>query len=303
MTRLPDFLLIGAAKSGTSALFRYLKQHPQIYFSSKKEPHYFSFDEKSKHTAGPGDTIPLAVTDFDAYCALFENAPSGSMAGEASTSYLYREETPERIRNVLPLVKMVAILRNPIERAFSAYMHLVRDSRETEQSFRQALKREGERIVLNWDPIWHYTRVGLYAQQLARYLRLFSEDQILIFLHEDMVKDQSGVLRKIFGFLGVDANFQPDTNFKVNVSGVTRSSTAHRMIKSIFDSPNLLRWIARRIIPEPVRWKFTEGVRNRNLVREIISEEDRRYLTPVFRQDILALQNLLHRDLSQWLEG
>ncbi len=302
MTHLPDFLLIGAAKSGTSAVFRYLKQHPQIFLSPKKEPHYFSFDDHSKMTAGPGDTIPLAVTDFEAYCALFAAAPPGSKVGEASTSYLYRPEAPERIHNMLPDVKMIAILRNPVERAFSAYMHLVRDRRETEKDFRRALQQEEWRVAQNWDPIWHYTRVGLYAEQLARYYRLFSQEQLKIFLYEDLIHDQMGLLKNIFEWVGVDVGFEPDASYQVNVSGKTRNSIVQKMIKRVFDTPNPLRWISRKIIPESARWKFTEAVRHKNLSRASISDADRNYLAPIFREDILALQNLLQRDLSSWLE-
>ena len=148
---LPNFLVIGAAKSGTSSLYMYLKQHPEIYMSPIKEPHFFSFDDESKMTKGPGDPIHKAITNFDDYQAQFDGVTDEKAIGEASTSYLYRPEAPGRIHAMLPDAKLIVILRNPVDRAFSAYMHVVRDKRETSKDFAEALSKEESRKAAGWE--------------------------------------------------------------------------------------------------------------------------------------------------------
>ncbi len=183
---LPNFLIIGAAKSGTTSLYVYLMQHPEIYMSPVKETHFFSFDSESKMTKGPGDPIHKAITDFNEYQALFDGVTDEKAIGEASTSYLYRPEAPGRIHKILPDAKLIAILRNPADRAFSAYMHVVRDERETAKDFAEALSYEENRKAAGWEPIWHFTSVGHYYEHLKRYYDLFHPDQIKVYLHEDL---------------------------------------------------------------------------------------------------------------------
>lgn len=299
---LPNFLIIGAAKSGTSSLYMYLKQHPDIFMSPIKEPHFFSFDSESKMTKGPGDPIRKAITDYDQYIHLFDNASEESAIGEASTSYLYRPEAPKRIHELIPDVKLIAILRDPAERAFSAYMHVVRDGRETLSNFSEALKLEANRIQENWDPIWHFTKVGFYYKQLARYYDLFDQDQIRVYLHEDLVKEPEKLLENIFCFLDVNPDFSPDLSVKFNVSGKQKTAIIQYINKIFFLSPNPIKWISRKLIPDIWRWKFTNWVRQRNLRKIQIPEEIRKKLIALYRDDIEKLQSLIDRDLSMWLE-
>lgn len=300
---LPNFFIIGAAKSGTSSLYMYLKQHPEIFMSPVKEPHFFSFDSESKLTKGPGDPIPNAITDYEAYQALFDGVRGEKVVGEASTSYLYRPEAAQRIHDLLPGAKLIAILRNPAERAFSAYMHVVRDGRETAGSFAEALKLEETRKMENWDPIWHFTSVGLYYEQLARYYNLFKRDQIKVFLYEDLRHHQQTLLEEIFRFLEVKPNFTPDSSVKFNVSGEQKSQVLYKLSKAIFNHPNPVRWLSRHIIPERWRWKVTNWVREKNLKGDQIPQEIKRELITFYRPEVLKLEELIEMDLSQWLEA
>jgi len=298
----PNFLIIGAAKSGTSSLYMYLKQHPQVFMSPVKEPHFFSFNNQTKMTTGPGDPIHEAITDFKEYEALFDGATTEKAVGEASTSYLYRPEAPERIHDVLPDVKLIAILRNPADRAFSAYMHVVRDQRETAKTFSEALALEKERKHAGWEPIWHFTSVGRYYEQLSRYYALFNRDQIRLFLYEDLAADQENLLREVYQFLNVNADFTPGSLVRYNVSGELRSKFMNRVIKGLFHRPNPIRWLSRKIFPEKWRLNAATWVRHQNLLKRKFSPEVRRQLIETFREDILKLQDLINKDLSQWLE-
>lgn len=299
---LPNFFIIGAAKSGTSSLYMYLKQHPEIYMSPVKEPHFFSFDDQSKYTKGPGDPIHKAITDFDAYQALFDGVKDEKAVGEASTSYLYRPEAPKRIYTMLPDAKLIAILRNPIERAFSAYMHVVRDQRETAHTFSEALTLEKTRKAAGWEPIWHFTSVGHYHEQLSRYYSLFDREQIRVFLFEDLISSQKNMMKKIFRFLNVDQGFNPESSIKFNVSGKQKSQLFYQITHWFFKEPNPIRWLSRKIIPDIWRGNVANWVRQRNLDKPVMLLEDQKRLTDLFRDEILRLQELIEKDLSHWLE-
>ncbi|QRN83008.1 sulfotransferase [Chloroflexota bacterium] len=298
---LPNFLIIGAAKSGTSSLYMYLMQHPEIFMSPSKEPHFFSFDDQSKMTTGPGDPIHEAITDFDTYQALFDGVTDEKAIGEASTSYLYRPEAAGRIHTMLPDAKLIAILRNPADRAFSAYMHVVRDKRETSNDFAEALTKEESRKAAGWEPIWHFTNVGHYYEQLKRYYSLFPKEQIRVYLYEDLVNDLDNLLAEIYEFLDVDPTFVPGSLMRYNASGNVKSETVQKASKWLFSSPNPIRWVSRKVLPRNWRMKFAAWVRFKNLKRREIPNKVREQLVDAYRDEILQLETMINRDLSSWL--
>ena len=299
---LPNFLIIGAAKSGTSALYRYMKQHPDIYMSPIKETHFFSYKDSPPNTRGPGDTINRAITDFDTYKSLFAGVTNELAIGEASPTYIYNMRAPLLIKQILPEARLITILRQPADRAFSAFMHVIRDKREPEKDFSKALELEQERINQNWGPIWHYEKGGYYFDQLSRYYNLFDRQQIRVYLHDEFSANPKLVLQDIFRFLGVDDQYIPDVSMKANVSGIQKSETADWMMERLFNRTNPLRYIARQIVSEDLRWRVTASVRGRNLNRPVIPPDIRVDLTARYREDILNLQKLIDRDLMHWLE-
>jgi hypothetical protein len=130
---LPDFLMIGAQKSGTSAIYAYLSQHPQVFTSENKEPGFFAFEGLQRSFAGPDDARAGRdiVRDLERYRRLFREVGDKARAGEASSIYLYAPQAAERIHHYIPNAKLIAVLRDPVDRAYSAYRHLVRDGRES----------------------------------------------------------------------------------------------------------------------------------------------------------------------------
>ena len=298
---LPNFLIIGSAKAGTTSLYVYLMQHPEIYMSPVKETHFFSFDNESKMTKGPGDPIYKAITDVNDYQALFNDVRDEKAIGEASTSYLYRPEAPGRIHEMLPDVKLIAILRNPVDRAFSAYMHVVRDERETAENFEKALALEENRKAANWDPIWHFTSVGHYYEQLERYFKVFKRDQIKIYLYEDLNLNKDNLLKDIFNFLGVNPDFSPESSVRYNVTGKQKSQLFYKTTNWLFSTPNPVRWVSRQVFSDIHRGNFANWVRQRNLTKYSLSPETRIKLIKNYTTEILQLQDLLDRDLTMWL--
>lgn len=298
---MPNFFIIGAAKSGTTSLYHYLSQHPQIYTSPLKEPRFFALEGERLDFRGPGDREALrsSVTDIEAYRALFDGVTDEIAIGEASPVYLYSPKAPERIRHYVPEAKFIAVLRDPAERAYSGFLHLVRDGLEPLDDFARTLEEEEVRAKRNYAPHWRYRDGGFYHAQLSRYFERFDEEQIRVYLYEDLKADPMGVLRDVFGFLGVDEGFVPDLTFRHNVSSVPKNRRLHRLLTG----PNAIRAGIRTLIPTGVRRRVTATVKSRNLRRPPqLSLEVRRQLIGAYREDILKLQVLIRRDLSSWLE-
>lgn len=301
---LPDFLVIGAGNSGTTSLYHYLDQHPEIFMSPVKEPKFFALEGGLPDYRGPGDRWVLtqtdanrAVTNLEEYKALFGGVRGEKVAGEASPAYLCNPEAPGRIRHYLPQAKMIAVLRDPSQRAYSAYMHQVGDGRET-LPFPEALDAEGWRTRENWAPGWRYTSEGFYHQALSRYGDAFAEGRLRVYLYEDLVEDPARLMRDVFGFLGVDETFVPDISRRFNPSGVPKS----RMITTLLKRPNPLREALKPLLPKGFRRRLSEGLHGRNLApAPPMDAETRRRLVELFREDVSKLQDLIGRDLSAWL--
>jgi hypothetical protein len=178
---LPNFLIIGAAKAGTNALYHYLRQHPQVYMSPWKEPKFFAFESEADlgFRAADGKDAPVnasVILDQAEYEKLFDGADHALARGEASTHYLYVEDSPRRIKALIPKARLIAVLRNPVDRAFSSYQHLVRDDLEP-LDFGPALDAEPRRIAEHYAYLYRYTDMGFYSEQLDRYERIFPEEQ------------------------------------------------------------------------------------------------------------------------------
>lgn len=297
---MPNFLVIGAAKSGTTALYYALRQHPQIYMSRSKEPNFFALEGESPAFRGPGDQQTInsdSITSLADYQRLFHGVSLETAIGEASTAYLYHERTTERIRHYIPSAKLIVILRHPIERAYSSFLHMVRDGREPLADFSQALQAEQARIHDHWEHIWHYTHMGFYSVQLKRYFDTFDSGQIKIHLYDEWVTNPHQVMRDTFRFLGVDERFVPDLTLRPNVSGIPRN----RLLQTVLTKLNPAEAASNRL-PFARLWaRGAVSVANHNLIKPPIPPTVRSELGEVFREDIVKLQDLIQRDLSVWL--
>lgn len=298
---MPNFFIIGAARSGTSSLYEYMRQHPQIYFPELKEPMYFAFQQQKLSFQGPGDEAGInskAVTDAAAYKALFRGVRNETSVGEASANYLYHSCVAQNIRAELPDAKLICILRNPVERAYSSYLYTLRDGRETERSFEAALAREEQRVADNWCDIWHYQRCGFYYRQLAHFYRQFPAEQIKVILQDDLKTRPGECLSELFAFLGVDSHFQPDVGLAYNQGGEPRNQLLNRLLTR----PSRIKRILRPLTPQFLLRAYIE-MKHKNLSRPELSPETHHMLLEGYREDLEQLQTLLSRDLSSWLAG
>lgn len=299
---LPNFFLIGAGKAGTTAIYEYLTQHSQVYMSSVKEPNFFAFMDEGVNFSGPGEDHAInktSVTNWDTYLALFDNIDVSKQKaiGEASHWYLYSEQAAKRISHYLPEVKLIAILRDPVKRAYSDYMHFVREKRETCSEFTEAIKQEESRIQKNWG-FGHYIRRGLYFEQLKRYFDIFNRHQIKIYLNEDLQSDSHNLMKNIYQFLEIDDTFVPDTSYRPNVSGIPKNQLLHGLL----NQTNPVRKLIEPFAPQGLR-KLAIKIKGGNLVQPPLDPEIRyQLIQEFFVEDILKLQDLIDRDLSEWLK-
>ncbi len=298
--KLPNFLIIGAAKSGTTALYEYLKQHPQIYMSPIKEPHFFGLEGEVLNFQGPTaeQYENRSITNIEDYRALFQGVLDEVAIGEASNSYLYLPKAPERIKYYIPSAKMIAILRNPVARAYSSFLALMRGRKEPLNDFSRALREEEVRIRSNWGFLHRYQDLGFYYVQLKRYFEIFDSTQIRVYLYGDLRDNPVRVLHDIFKFIGVDVAFVPDMSTKFNVSGIPKNKVLHNFLTG----ENSIKAVLRPFLPANLRSKLINRYYEKGLDKPQLSQELRHQLIHIYREDILKLQDLIQRDLSGWLK-
>src|SRR6476659_5059311 len=204
--RLPDFLLVGAPKAGTSALHAALTTHPELFLSKVKEPKYYLCgDSPPPAYQGPGDAHSNRewVWQRTRYQALFAEAPDDALCGESTPFYLYHRDARRRIAADLPQVRLVAVLRDPIDRAYSNWMHLWVDGLEPCPDVVEACALESERIDAGWAPFWHYRGLGSYGRQVADLYRHVDPDRVLLLRYRDLVEEPDQTLDLVCAFLGV----------------------------------------------------------------------------------------------------
>ena len=299
---MPNFLLIGAQKAGTTALSYSLKQHPQIYMSPKKEPGFFDFEGQKPNFMGPGDRALFdhVPTDIESYHQLFQGVSDEMAIGEATTWYLYSSRAPERIQYYIPNAKLIVILRNPVDRAYSAFMHAIRDGRESITDFAQAVKKEETRINQNWEYLWHYKQMGFYYGQLKRYYELFDCSQIKVYLYEDLKDNPVALMQDVCQFLNIDQTLVSGSPPRRNVSGFAKN----KLLDNFLDKQNF-KWLKtpfKLFLSSKMRENIIVSLKNQNRIKPPMSPEVKIQLTEMYREDILKLQELIELDLSGWLK-
>ena len=302
---LPTFAIIGAGKSGTTAVHNYLSQHPEVFMTEVKETNFFALEGEVLLTSKDSDPLqlynyPQSITNFEDYCSLFANVDE-YIIGESSPMYMYGDGVIERIKKYNPEMKMIAILRQPIDRLYSRYMHLSRENRVPSECFRDALNKNNIWWVRN-----DLVNEGFYYKHLKKFYDVFDENQIKVFLYDDLKHDQSKFLRDIYNFIGAHSNFCPNTDIKHNASGVVKNKFIDKLIgqnsvikssiKKVF--PFVIKILKRSFIAQ----KTLSSLRNKNLDRLKLSADLKKQMThEIYSDDILKLQTLIDRDLMHWM--
>jgi hypothetical protein len=294
---MPNFFVIGAMKAGTTSLYRYLRQHPAIFMSPVKEPAFFSRETIAEWREDAG-AHPVAG-DLDRYQSLFAGGEDAAARGEATPYYLCDPRAPGEIARHVPDARLIAILRQPVDRAYSAYLMKRRFGSEPLE-FEDALAEEPRRIEQGRGYGWHYAGLGRYGEQLERYYRGFHPSQIKIVLYDEVCRDPATVMREVFGFLGVDAAFVPDVATRHNAAYVAKYPSLHQWF--VRRSP--VRERAKRFLPavaRPVWNRVSRAVRARSsVVPPPLAPAVRARLTREAEAQIQAVEDVIGRNLSAW---
>jgi hypothetical protein len=291
---LPNFFVIGAYKSGTTSLYQYLSQHPQVFVPRVKEPNYFAFA-----AAGQDGNTPAfrkSVRTRAEYESLYEEATHFAAVGDVSPEYMTSPIAAQMIRQNVPHAKLIAILRNPVERAYSDYLMYRRDGIEQLTDFAKALEMQAERASKS-DPTGYYISTGFYGEQLARYYEIFPAAQIKVFLMDELQSKGPRTLSQMFGFLGVDPAFVPTDLTIYNRSGVA----SNYLLNRLFQYRSVIAPLARRLVPGAWRARVRQGLEAR-LNKPPLQPAIREFLVETYRTDVRLLERLTGLSCRHWLD-
>jgi hypothetical protein len=298
---LPNFLIVGAAKSGTTAVSHYLEQHPEVFISPIKEPKFISSHFVEFPLQGPGDDFVenFTIKAHREYRGLFRKVEIEKAIGEASVEnlYYYKKAIPV-IKQLLGEVKIIIMLRNPVDRAFSAYKMMVRDGRES-LSFEEALQKEEKRKERNWEYLWSYKEVGFYYEQVKAYLEAFRRVKVVLF--DDFRNDTIAFMQDLYRFLGVNDSFLPRVDIRFNTSGRLKSTFYRFLFRATGFKGMLYKYLSMNGVSDTKILSVIESIRDGELEPIQFQLSTREKLTKLYKNDIEKLSALLGRDLGMWL--
>ena len=311
----PNIFIVGAGKSGTTALYNFLDMHPDVYMSPIKETNYFSTDidtekfnddykrlERNKkivlnrYVDGPMDKkiFGTYVKEYDHYIKLFKNVKNETAIGEASNSYLFSKVAAKNIKDKVPNAKIIMILRDPMTRIFSHHLACVRDGK-VRGGFREELERDMQRRRKGWGISHLYVEIGMYYRQVKRYIDLYPKNNIGIYLYEDFKKNTEAVLKKILDFIGVDPDIEIDDSKRYNEAKTPKYKEFNYIITKLGIKKSALQLIPRQYRERVKSSFFTKPHERLNL-------KDKKYLINIYKEDVDKLSDLLNKDLSIWLK-
>jgi len=312
---LPNFFVVGAPKAGTTTLYHYLDQHPQIYMSPIKEPNYFATEIRpqnlgeelqeqaqrdmaalQEYLRGPMDEKRFGgmVTEWDDYLHLFRKVKGERAIGEASVCYLWSKTAAQNIYDAIGEAKIIMILRDPADRAFSQYLEALANGR-VQNSFAEQIQESRARNSDKFHVMHPFLELGFYSQQVKRYLEHFGPGNVLILFYEQYAIQLRQCLQAVYQFLDVDAAFAPKTLQRFLAPRVPRLSATMSLLRKYGVSQRV-----RKLSP-PGLQSFLSHLAFRRRQSLVMSPADRECLINYYEHDIRELSDLLHRDLTAWL--
>lgn len=299
---LPDFLVIGAPKAGTTALHAALAQHPGLYMSPVKEPKFFLSDGPPPARGGPGDaqTYREHVWRRPDYEALFGGAAAGTLCGESTPLYLYDRAAHRRIHALIPDAKLIAVLRDPVERAHSNWTHLWSAGLEPIGDFVRACDEEPHRIKAGWASFWHYTGLGRYGEQLEHLYQVFPRGQVLVLRYLSMVDNPAETLDRICAFLGVEPGIiscLPRENVTAHPEATARHRTVARAARIAAAVGQFLPGDRGTLLSGRLEHMLQRSAPP----RQPLTWDERERVLPHFEADIRLLERITGDDFSFWL--
>ncbi len=282
---LPNFFIIGAAKAGSTSLYEYLIQHPQVYMSPIKEPHYYSNIRPSAEHAH----IVCAVSDTKKYLSLFKGAGGYKAIGEASTSYLSEIGTAQRIKAKIPDAKIIILLRDPVDRAYSHYLMDVRDGFQ-DLSFWDAIQSDYMQCEKGWGISHMYVELGLYFEQVRQYIDCFARDRVLILFFDDFITNELDILLRVADFLEIDPEPMRGIDFTkiYNQFALPRGAVSRWFLRS----PRI-KWLAKFVGSDAVKRYVRKKILLQQGIKPPLDEKSRVFLNAIYEQDLVKLEALI----------
>jgi hypothetical protein len=298
---LPDFLIAGVPKAGTTALHAALSRHPGLYLSPIKEPKFFLTDGPPPTRGGPGDALTYRehVWERDKYEALFAAAPPGVPRGEATPLYLHDPEAMRRIRDLIPDARIIVVIRDPVERAHSNWTHLWSAGLEPVGDFVRACAEEERRTAAGWAPFWRYTGLGQYGRQLTHAFSLFPREQVLVLRYRLLIDNPVPVLDQICGFLGVETGVLSEIP-RENVTAHPERTLAHRAVSLSMRASDTIGRLLPGSAATAATHRLERFLQRGGRERQPLSWEQRQAVLPKFIADIKVLEAVLGEDFSDW---
>lgn len=301
----PDFLIVGAPKAGTSALHTALARHPDVFVTRPKEPKFFLCDDAPPpHWCGPGDRHSQQewIWRRDDYARLFADAAPHQVRGESTPFYLWSRSAHRRIATTLPDVRLIAVVRDPVDRAHSNWMHLWSDGLEPEADFVRAFDLAEQRAAAGWAPFWRYRELGLYGEQLADLLTVVDRERVLVLRYREIVDDPASAVDRACRFLGIRAGHVPEIprdNQRDYAEPGWRTRSLGPVVRAgaalgQFVPPQVWR---RASVPLVARLSTGRAVRPR------LGSADRARLVRLYADDIALLSEVTGSDYSDWLSS
>jgi hypothetical protein len=293
--QLPTFFIVGAPKAGTTSLHAYLQRHPEVFMPDRKEPHYFS-----RFEVDPAfDNFRPPIRDPKVYQELFTGSAGFKAVGEASSSYLSDAGAASKIKAAVPEAKIIISLRNPVQRAYSHYLMECREGRES-RPFLEALAADQARPQKGWGISVQYVELGLYADQVDRFIRMFGRPNVKVLLFEELTRDTASVMREVALFLGVNPDLFPDSAFYTVYNPFAASRGA--MSRWVLRFRPLRLW-SRRWIPRTFRRAVRDNLLFKVVDKPGLAIDVARRLESIFTSDLRRLEKILDRDLGALRES
>lgn len=297
-----NLFIIGAAKSGTTSLYNYLQQHPNVFFPRVKEPHFYADVESNDPSAyikpEPGKLYhEKIINDKEVYEALYNEATSEKILADASPSYLWDDKAANRIYEDYPSAKIVILLRNPTERVFSHYLMDIRSGSQTLDDFILAIERDQKAISKGWGKSHLYLELGFYSRQIERYLDLFGAQNVKIILYDDFISETKKTLKDICKYLGINEKHISAIDYnKVHNQYVAPRGKLSRFILKYKNKSSFLK----RLVPFSAKSFLNGKVLLKKQKKPSLKESERLYLYDIYKEDIKKTEQILNRDLSVW---
>jgi hypothetical protein len=300
---LPDFLIAGVPKAGTTALHAALVRHPGLFLPAVKEPKFFLTDGRPPRKGGPGDvqTYQEHVWRRTDYEALFASAPAGALRGEATPFYLYDHDAHDRIHALIPGARLILLLRDPVDRAHSNWTHLWNAGLEPESDFLTACRAEQQRRADGWADFWHYVSLGLYGRQVQHLYKVFPRDQVLLLRYRELKDAPAATLDRVCDFLGVPTGVLREIPRENVNRHVVEDNAVNRVLRGLLRAGGQFGHHAPVPLRLAARGPILTLLHRKRGNRPVTTPEERAALLPLFADDIALLQDVTGERYDDWM--